>query len=105
MNSESVTVESRKQALFHLDSAMKLTQRVICFLLLFLGWLAPPALFADPGAALFKEKHCALCHNIRNGGVSNGTFYGTAADLNGAGWVVSRWIGARWWVVYRRRGL
>jgi Cytochrome c len=47
---------------------MKLTQRVICSLLLFLGWIAPSALFADPGEVLFKEKHCALCHNIRNPG-------------------------------------
>ena len=47
---------------------MKLTQRVICFLLLFLGWVAPPTLFADPGVALFKEKHCALCHKIHNPG-------------------------------------
>jgi len=47
---------------------MKLTQWLICFLLLFCGWVAPSALFADPGAALFKKKHCALCHNIRNPG-------------------------------------
>ena len=47
---------------------MKLNQRVICSLLLFLGWVAPSPLFAGPGEALFKEKHCALCHNIRNPG-------------------------------------
>ena len=47
---------------------MKLNQRVICSLLLFLGWAAPSLLFAGPGGALFKEKHCALCHNIRNPG-------------------------------------
>ena len=47
---------------------MKLNQRVICFLLLFLGWTAPSPLFADPGKALFKERNCALCHNIRNPG-------------------------------------
>jgi len=47
---------------------MKLTQRVICFLLLFLGWSAPSSLFADPGVALFKKKQCALCHNIHNPG-------------------------------------
>ena len=47
---------------------MKLTQRVTCFLLLFLGWVAPSTLLADRGAALFKEKYCVLCHNIRNPG-------------------------------------
>ena len=47
---------------------MKLIQRVICFLLLFLGWVSPSTLFADPGAALFKGKHCVLCHNVRNPG-------------------------------------
>jgi len=47
---------------------MKLFQRVICSLLLFLAWTAPSPLFADPGEALFKEKHCVLCHNIRNPG-------------------------------------
>ena len=47
---------------------MKLIQRVICFLLLFLGWVSPSTLFADSGAALFKEKHCVLCHNVRNPG-------------------------------------
>jgi len=47
---------------------MKLIQRVISFLLLILGFALPSALFADPGAALFKEKHCVLCHNIHNPG-------------------------------------
>lgn len=49
---------------------MKFPQRVICFLLLFaVGWLPAP-LFADPGLGqrLFKEKLCALCHNIHNPG-------------------------------------
>jgi len=48
--------------------AMKFPQRVICFLLLFLGWWVPASLFADPGLGLFKEKACALCHNINNPG-------------------------------------
>ncbi len=47
---------------------MKLTQRVISFLLLFSGLGAFSPVFADPGAALFKAKHCALCHKIRNPG-------------------------------------
>ncbi len=47
---------------------MKLNQRVICSLLFFLGWSVPSLLFADPGKALFKEKHCALCHNVNNPG-------------------------------------
>ena len=48
--------------------AMELNQRVICSLLLFLGWAIPSTLFADPGEALFKEKSCILCHNINNPG-------------------------------------
>lgn len=47
---------------------MKLNRRVICSLLLFLTWAAPSPLVADPGAVLFKEKHCTLCHNIQNPG-------------------------------------
>lgn len=47
---------------------MKLNQRVICSLLLFLVWAVPASLFADSGEALFREKHCILCHNINNPG-------------------------------------
>jgi cytochrome c2 len=49
---------------------MKLTQRVICFLLLFSGVGAFSPVFAesDEGRKLFKEKHCSLCHNIHNPG-------------------------------------
>ena len=47
---------------------MKFPQRVICFLLLFAGSGAFSPGFADPGKALFKEKACALCHNINNPG-------------------------------------
>ena len=47
---------------------MKFTQRLKCFLLLLLGWVAPSSLFADQGVALFKKKQCALCHNIHNPG-------------------------------------
>lgn len=49
---------------------MKFPQRVICFVLLFASGWFPAVLFADPGLGqrLFKEKHCALCHNIHNPG-------------------------------------
>ncbi len=47
---------------------MKFPQRVICFLLLFAAGGVPAPVFADPGKALFKEKHCVLCHNISNPG-------------------------------------
>jgi cytochrome c2 len=49
---------------------MKSIQRVICFLLLFSGSGAFSPAFAEPdlGQKLFKEKNCALCHNIHNPG-------------------------------------
>jgi cytochrome c2 len=65
---EQIHLKAENTAIPDQISAMKLNQRVICSLLLFLGWAVPAPLFAGPGEALFKEKHCALCHNIKNPG-------------------------------------
>ena len=67
-STEQRRLKAKNRVILHQISAMKLNQRMICSLLLFLAWAAPSPLFADPGAALFKEKHCALCHKIQNPG-------------------------------------
>lgn len=47
---------------------MKWTQTVLSSLLFVLAGGVFSPLLADPGAVLFKEKHCTLCHNIHNPG-------------------------------------